>query len=68
VSGLVADSPAAKAGIKEGDVVLKIDGQAVADLQGFSNVLRTLSPGQTVNVEIDRAGRIMTLAVTLVER
>jgi hypothetical protein len=68
VSGLVADSPAAKAGIKQGDVVLKIDGQAVADLQGFSNVLRTLSPGQTVNVEIDRAGRIMTLAVTLVDR
>jgi hypothetical protein len=68
VTGLVPDSPAAKAGIKEGDTLLKIDGKAVANLQGFSDVLRALSPGQTVQVVIGRDGKEQTLAVTLAER
>jgi uncharacterized Zn-binding protein involved in type VI secretion len=68
VSGLVPDSPAAKAGIKEGDTLLTIDGKPIANLQGFSDVLRTLGPGQTVQVVISRGGNQQTVAVTLVER
>jgi hypothetical protein len=68
VSGLVPDSPAAKAGIKEGDTLLKIDGKPVANLQGFSDVLRTLAPGQTVQVVISRDGKDQTVAVTLAAR
>jgi aminopeptidase N len=68
VSGLVPDSPAAKAGIKEADTVLTIDGKPIANLQGFSDVLRTLAPGQTVQVVISRAGKQQTVAVTLAER
>jgi serine protease DegS len=68
VSGLVPDSPAAKAGIKEGDTLLKIDGKPVATLQGFSDVLRALAPGQTVQVVISRDGKEQTVAVTLAER
>ncbi|MCX6543816.1 MAG: M20/M25/M40 family metallo-hydrolase [Acidobacteria bacterium] len=68
VSGLVPDSPAAKAGIKEGDTLLTIDGKPVANLQGFSDLLRALAPGQTVQVVISRGGNQQTVAVTLVER
>jgi membrane-associated protease RseP (regulator of RpoE activity) len=68
VTGLVPDSPAARAGIKEGDVVMRIDGKPVASLQEFSNLLRTLTAGQTVMVAIQRGAGELTLPVTLVER
>jgi S1-C subfamily serine protease len=47
---------------------LKIDGKAVANLQGFSDVLRGLAPGQVVQVIVGRDGKELTVAVTLVER
>ena len=68
VSGIVPDSPAAKAGIKEGDTLLSIAGKPLANLQGFSDVLRTLSAGQTVQVVISRDGKQQTVTVTLAER
>jgi aminopeptidase N len=68
VTGTTPDSPAARAGIKEGDVVLSIGGQPVAHLQGFSDVLRTLVPGQTVQVVLRRGGTDVTLTITLAER
>jgi hypothetical protein len=68
VTGLVPGSPAEAAGIREGDVVLNIDGRAVANLQGFSDILRSLAPGQTVAVVLDRSGSQMTVKITLAER
>jgi aminopeptidase N len=68
VAGLVPDSPAAKAGLREGDIVLRIDASPVANLQGFSNILRGLSPGQTVTVLLRRGADELQVPVTLVER
>jgi serine protease Do len=68
VTGLVPDSPAARAGIKEGDVLMRIDGKPVTNLQEFSNLLRTLAAGQTVTVAIQRGAGELNLPVTLVER
>jgi len=68
VTGLVPDSPAARAGLKEGDVVLRIDATPVANLQEFSNLLRTLKAGQTVVVVIQRGAEELKVPVTLVDR
>ncbi len=68
VAGVTPGSPAEKAGVKEGDVLLKIDGKDVANLQGFSGLLRGLTPGQTVKVVLLRGGQEQTLDVTVVER
>ena len=68
VAGVTPGSPAEKAGVKEGDVLLKLDGKDVADLQGFSGLLRELTPGQTVKVVLLRGGQEQTLDVTVVER
>ncbi|MFN8094159.1 MAG: M20/M25/M40 family metallo-hydrolase [Vicinamibacteria bacterium] len=60
---------AEKAGVREGDVLLKLDDKDVANLPGFSAILRGLAPGQTVKVLLDRAGqRRRSLEVTVVER
>jgi hypothetical protein len=66
--GVVEASPAAKAGVVAGDVILRVDGKPIANLQEFSNLLRTLSAGQTVSVDVRRGNKELTLKVTLVER
>ena len=68
VAGVTPGSPAEKAGVKEGDVLLKVNGQDVANLQGFSGILRSLTPGQTVKVVLGRGGQEQTLDVTVAER
>jgi hypothetical protein len=68
VSGVVPGSPAEKAGFREGDVLLKIDDAAVANLAGFSDILKTLAPGQTLRVVYSRDGAQATAEVTVVER
>jgi S1-C subfamily serine protease len=52
----------------EGDVILRVDGKDVANLAGFSAILRGLSPGQTVPVVLSRGGAEQQLSVTVVER
>jgi serine protease Do len=68
VAGVTPGSPAERSGVKEGDVLMKIDGKDVADLPGFSGILRGLTPGQTVKVVLVRGGQEQTLDVTVVER
>jgi S1-C subfamily serine protease len=68
VAGVTPGSPAEKAGVIEGDVLLKVDGKDVANLQGFAGILRGLTPGQTVKTLLRRAGREETLDVTVAER
>jgi S1-C subfamily serine protease len=68
VAGVTPGSPAEKAGVKDGDVLLKVDDMDVANLQGFSTILRGLTSGQTVKVLLDRGGQRKTVDVTVVER
>jgi S1-C subfamily serine protease len=65
---IVEGSPAAKAGIAAGDVIVAINGQPIANLQAYSNLLRALKPGQEVTVVLRREGKEITLSVTLGER
>ncbi|MHB0959263.1 MAG: ChaN family lipoprotein [Pirellulaceae bacterium] len=68
VDSLVADSPAERAGLQAGDVITQLDGQRIADLQNFSQLLRKLVPDQTVTVEVVRGEARLTLQVTVVKR
>jgi aminopeptidase N len=65
---IVEGSPAEKAGLAAGDVILKVGDQAVANLQDYSNILRELEPGATVPVVVRRGDKELTITVILAGR
>jgi putative serine protease PepD len=61
-------SPAEKAGIRVGDLVTEIDGEAIKSGDDLAARARQGSPGQQVRVKLERDGRQQTITVTLAER
>ena len=69
LSGTAPGSPAEAAGLKQGDVIIKIDNTAIESLKDFSNVLKTLkAPGDKISITFLREKREITTEVVLVER
>jgi serine protease Do len=62
-----SDEPAAIAGLKEGDVVVRIGTYPVNDQMDLRNVMLRYEPGQTVPVEVVRNGERKTFQVKLAE-
>jgi serine protease Do len=60
--------PADKAGIKNGDVIRKLNGQTVADSGQLTAMITSLNPGSEATLDILRDGQPMTIKVTLGER
>lgn len=48
------DSPADKAGLKAGDIIVEIDGAPVKNVQGFTVILYQHKPGDTIEVTVER--------------
>jgi hypothetical protein len=65
LSGVVAGSPAEAAGLKEGDVVVRMNNVAVTGLKDFSDLLKTLHPGDRVSVTFVRSGAELTVEAVL---
>jgi S1-C subfamily serine protease len=65
---VVPDSPADKAGIREGDIITKVDGQAIDGDHPLDATLSLHAPGDTVTVELLRDGQTATVEVTLATR
>jgi len=68
ISGVSEDSPAAKAGIRQGDVIVAMAGKAVDDTADLRNRVAMTPPGRTVPFEIIRDGKKKTLSVTIGEQ
>jgi aminopeptidase N len=68
LSGVVPGSPAEEAGLKEGDVIVQLNNSVVGSLKDFSNVLKTLKPGDKASVTYLRDGREMKAEVVVRER
>ncbi|HVJ33863.1 MAG TPA: DegQ family serine endoprotease [Terriglobia bacterium] len=67
VAGVSKDGPADKAGIKQGDVVLKFDGKEVTQMRGLPRMVAETAFGKTVDVVIWRKGQQVTIPVLLGE-
>jgi membrane-associated protease RseP (regulator of RpoE activity) len=61
-------SPAAKAGLKGGDILIEFDGKAIQNLYDFTYVLRAKKPGDEVKVKVLRDGNPLEVLVTLASR
>src|SRR5499427_9239833 len=65
VSSVVARSPAARAGMRTGDLVVSVDGQEVDDVNAFDYRFATKPLGGQANLDVMRGGREVRLAVAL---
>jgi serine protease Do len=68
VEQVEADSPAAKAGLKQHDVILGYDGHDVEGTVQFRRLVRETPPGRTVNMEIYRNGTTQAVSVQITDR
>jgi Do/DeqQ family serine protease len=64
VADLYPNGPAARAGLRQGDVVLQADGRALADAADLSYVIRNHRPGENIQLAVRRAdGQAQTLSL-----
>src|SRR3990172_11176759 len=68
MGGVIADSPADKAGLKRGDVVKSIDGTAVSDMADLRGALKDKKAGDSIALSISRDGEDQDVPVTLEAR
>ncbi|ACB75010.1 DegQ family serine endoprotease [Opitutus terrae] len=68
VAEVQPDSPAAKAGLKGGDVVTKIDGKAIKDARNLKLIVGSLKPGEKVTAEVLRDGKTQTMELSVTAR
>ncbi|MDD1751218.1 MAG: DegQ family serine endoprotease [Methanothrix sp.] len=67
VSGVMEGSPADKAGLKRGDLIIELDGKAIADSISIRNRVSALAPGTKIEIKIVRNGNQQSLTATLGE-
>jgi serine protease Do len=68
VRSVVAGGPGARAGLQQGDVIVKVNGQPVTPDQTVSYLVANTQAGSRVPLEIIRGGKRATLAVQVGER
>ena len=68
VTNVVPDSPASRAGLLKGDVIVTANKKAVEDPSDLTDIVTDASAGQTLSLSIVRKGTPKTLSAKLVER
>ena len=64
IHGVLQNSPAAKAGIQPGDLILQVAGHAVGDVPEMLSQVAALKPGESISLSIQRAGKTLEMKVT----
>lgn len=68
VSKVVEDSPAAKAGIKENDVLIRVNGESVTSVRKLRRLISEIAPDHTAKVTVLRGGSERTFDVKMGKR
>lgn len=59
------NSPAAKAGLKRGDLIIKIDSKIIKNSSELKNLIGSLNPNKKINIEFERANKNLSADITL---
>lgn len=68
VAGVLRGSPADKAGLRAGDILLAIDGKPVSDSGSMLNLIAVLTPNQNATLKIARAEKTLNVTVLIGRR
>lgn len=63
IGKVVPDSPAAKAGLRAGDVIVQVNGENVTDASALQQIVEESQVGNTLQIGLKRNGQEMTIAV-----
>ena len=64
INGVLQNSPAAKAGIQPGDLILKVAGESVSDVPEMLTRVASLKPGEAASLSVQRNGKLIEVRVT----
>ena len=67
VSDVAKDSPAGKAGIIRGDVIIELNGKEIKDVSSLRNMVAQTKAGSEITLKILRSGKELTVKVVIVE-
>jgi serine protease Do len=73
VDGVVIEAvqeggPAAKADLKKGDIVTKVDGRVITSVAGMRNAVAMVRPGKTLDLDVYRNGKPLQIRITVEEQ
>jgi serine protease Do len=68
VAGVERASPAARAGLRQGDAILAVNGERIEGSRGLIRTVAAVSPGSNVSLTIRRQGREMDVSITVGRR
>lgn len=63
---VAAGGPADRAGLMRGDYVVGVNGETFSDVMEFEGDARYFRPGDTITLDVDRAGRRLSVDITLI--
>ncbi|MEM7051627.1 MAG: PDZ domain-containing protein [Acidobacteriota bacterium] len=67
IGKVAKDGPADHAGLRSGDIIYRIDGEAVSSSRDFSSMIRSYEPGDSVSVDLLRRGEFFYVDLDLEE-
>lgn len=65
VESVTASSPAELAGMQAGDVIVKLNGQALTDSDVLVSYCRSCTPGDTLNLTVYRGGEYLDITIEI---
>jgi serine protease Do len=66
-AAILPGSPAEKAGLKDGDVILEADGKKITEAVSLQQIIVNKNPGDTLALKVFRGGRTLDIVATLAE-